>query len=1187
MKRSIKRPRNRNFETLETRTLLASDLIITEFMARIPIPLPMRTAIFPIGSKSTTRALRISIFPSGNVTDDPIQMDKWEFPNQILPAGNFLTIFASGKDRTTVGQPLHTNFKLSGDGEYLALSRDDSSAAGGFEITSEYNIVFPNRGADVSYGIGQSVTVDSIINKGDSAKLHFPTSGNLGTSWTQIGFDDSSWTTGTNAIGYEQSVPGFTVQDAHSSNQITNLSQANSLLNGTGRISETTAITPVVNFHDDGGGGGVGNFGNPLDFPNDKAGDDNDFAIKATGTVMIPSSGTWTFGTNSDDGVRVRIDGQNVINDDSLHAPQNRFGQANLSAGPHAIELVFFERGGGAEVELFAAAGSYTLFNASVFRLVGDTNNGGLAVETIPGSGSVSTGYSGVIETDTLAQMHDNVPGAYMRIPFTPTDVGSLDSLTLRMRYDDGYVAYLNGTEVARRNAPATVAYHSTASSDRFDDDALLVEDVDISTHIGLLNEGSVNILSIHALNDVVDSDEFLAIAELAEITVNESAGVYFTTPTPGQFNSATGVDGFLIDEIQFSHEHGFYDNAFNLQLNALTAGTTIRYTLDGTEPSSSNGTVYNGSINISATTTVRARAFKNGFDPSNVATATYLFVDDILQQSPTGTPPQGWPSATSINGQVLDYGMDPAIVNSGTWGPQLEAALKQVPSMSIVMDIDDLLGSSSGIYTNAGRHGKSWERPISLELINPDGSEGFSTNAGLRIRGGFSRSDNNPKHAFRLFFRDEYGDGKLDFPLFENEGVDEFDKFDLRTTQNYSWSFQGNNRNAFVRDVFSRDLQGKMGHPYTRSRFYHLYINGQYWGLFQTEERPEARFAASYMGGDSEDYDVVKSAGSSGGYANEATDGNLNAYRRLADYFYQSGGLSDSKMNDYWKAQGMNPDGTINPAYERLLDVDNLIDYMILTYYTSDADGPGSKFTRPRVNNYFGIFNRENPDGFKFFEHDSEHSLDTGNAAGANYNMVTPLTTGGSQFQYFNPHWMHERLAETNTEYRQRFADRVYETMFNDGFLTAANAKAIIDSRAAEFDMAIIAESARWGDAKRSTPFTKNDWQNAINSVKNFIDNRIPTVLSQLRSQDWYPDTNAPQFTVNNQPQNSGRIESSDLIGMFGTSSTSYSTIVDNGSSWKYLDNGSNQGTAWRGTGFNDSSWQSGNAEAWLRRRR
>ena len=243
---------------------------------------------------------------------------------------------------------------------------------------------------------------------------------------------------------------------------------------------------------------------------------------------------------------------------------------------------------------------------------------------------------------------------------------------------------------------------------------------------MGLLRTDGVNLLAIHGLNDAVDSDEFLMVAELAEITVDDSAQVYFTQPTPGSFNSTPGVDGFLIDEIQFSQPHGFYDNAFQLSITAATEGTTVRYTLDGTEPTATHGTVYSGPITINQTSTVRARAFKTGLDPSNVATVTYLFLDDVVEQSPTGSPPAGFPSSLNINGQVLNYGMDPDIVNNGTWGPQLEAALKQVPSMSIVMDIDDLLSASTGIYTHAGNHGRAWERPISLELINPDGSTGF-----------------------------------------------------------------------------------------------------------------------------------------------------------------------------------------------------------------------------------------------------------------------------------------------------------------------------------------------------------------------------------------------------------------------------------------------------------------------------
>ena len=165
--------------------------------------------------------------------------------------------------------------------------------------------------------------------------------------------------------------------------------------------------------------------------------------------------------------MRLQIDGQTVINDDALHGPDNRFGQVNLTAGPHSLELIFFERGGGAEVELFAAKGSYTAFNVSAFDLVGDVANGGLAVETIPGSIEASSGYGSVIETDVLSTMYDTVPGVYARIPFLTFNPDQLESLTLRMRYDDGYVAYLNGVEVARRNVPTPAVYNSTANSDR------------------------------------------------------------------------------------------------------------------------------------------------------------------------------------------------------------------------------------------------------------------------------------------------------------------------------------------------------------------------------------------------------------------------------------------------------------------------------------------------------------------------------------------------------------------------------------------------------------------------------------------------------------------------------------------------------------------------------------------------
>jgi hypothetical protein len=553
----------------------------------------------------------------------------------------------------------------------------------------------------------------------------------------------------------------------------------------------------------------------------------------------------------------------------------------------------------------------------------------------------------------------------------------------------------------------------------------------------------------------------------------------------------------------------------------------------------------YTGPITIDKTTVLRAISLRDGYLPSRVDTRTYLFLADVLTQSPDGQPPTGWPTRWGAN--RTDYGMDPDIVNSPVWGPQMIEALTQIPSMSVVTDLANLFDSRTGIYARPGVDGFAGERPASLELINPDGTVGFQHNIGIRIRGGFSRDTSNPKHAFRFFFDTVYGDGWLNYPLFEDEGADRFAKVDLRTTQNYSWAFQNDARNTFIRDIFSRDIQGQLGHQYKRGRHYHLYINGQYFGLFQTDERSEAAFASTYYGGDVADYDAIHNDPR----ANGATDGNLEAYRRLWQEFTKTGGLSDQNMADYYRVQGMNPDGSRNPQFERMLDVDNVIDYMIITYYTSDADGPGSKFTRPGLNNYFAIYNRENPDGWKFFEHDSEHSLDTGNAAGANYNMVTPLVNNGRTFANFNPHWMHEQLAQFNSDYRQRFIDRVHEVFADDGIFGDANVIALLRKRAAEIDKAIIAESARWGDAQRATrPYTKTDWERAVfgpTGVIAWVTSRMggagrrEEVLGQLRRVDWYPVVghNAPTLS-----QNGGRVDAGFRVTVTAGNGQIYYTL-------------------------------------------
>ena len=119
----------------------------------------------------------------------------------------------------------------------------------------------------------------------------------------------------------------------------------------------------------------------------------------------------------------------------------------------------------------------------------------------------------------------------------------------------------------------------------------------------------------------------------------------------------------------------------------------------------------------------IRAAAIKTGYEATDVDTPSYLFLDDVITQSATGTPPPGWP-ATSGTAQVLDYGMDPDIVNhvnpniAGV--TSVKNALMAVSTICITTDLPNLFNPTTGIYSNPGGRGFAWELPASIELINP-----------------------------------------------------------------------------------------------------------------------------------------------------------------------------------------------------------------------------------------------------------------------------------------------------------------------------------------------------------------------------------------------------------------------------------------------------------------------------------
>lgn len=598
-----------------------------------------------------------------------------------------------------------------------------------------------------------------------------------------------------------------------------------------------------------------------------------------------------------------------------------------------------------------------------------------------------------------------------------------------------------------------------------------------------------------------------------------------FVHAAPGQpaNQKATTSTHKNLPTVSFGKNHGFFDAPFSLTLST-TNGSSIRYTVDGTSPSKSSGTLYSKPIEISQTTVVRAIAIR-ARDQTNsivglVDTRTYIFPADVLQQSADGKAPPNLPARWGR--ARVDYGMDPRIVFDPKNSAQMIPALKSLPSFSLVLDPGDLFGDTRGVYSNPEREGRSAERQASLELIDPAGNNaGFHINCGARIRGGVSSSAWNPKHGFRIFFRDQYGASHLKYPVFGTNAATRFDCFDLRCAQNHSWHLENEAECVFVRDQFNRDLQAAVGQPSARGSFCHLYLNGQYWGLYDTCERPEASYAASYFGGSKTNYDAMKVHGVGGTPGRQfqlsATDGNDVAWKKL--YFATRTGLNVN--SNYFRLLGKRADGTDDPKEEVLLDPTNLIDYMLLIFYSGNYDAPVTKFFgNQQANNWHAVRKRGGREGFRFFIWDAEHAL-----LDPDENRLGPFPAG-SVYAQSNPQWLWQKCLE-NAEFRMLIADRIQKHFFGSGVLTVDSALALFNRRIKEIELAVLCESARWGDSHPNrpirpgpdphpVPFTRNDWYAEVKIMReNYFPKRTAIVLRQFQQAGLMARVASPNISV------------------------------------------------------------------------
>ncbi|MGB2821047.1 MAG: lamin tail domain-containing protein, partial [Phycisphaerae bacterium] len=161
--------------------------------------------------------------------------------------------------------------------------------------------------------------------------------------------------------------------------------------------------------------------------------------------------------------------------------------------------------------------------------------------------------FDSLIRTDVGDEMQGTNASLWVRIEFEGGDLAACDSLLLRMKYDDGFIAYLNDTEVARRNADNPVAWNTAASAEHPDAQAVVFEDIDISAWIGSLQPGS-NLLAIHCQNLGAGDADLLIVPELiVSGTSYDDQPKWFTSPTPRAANiGGGGFPGIVINEIHY-----------------------------------------------------------------------------------------------------------------------------------------------------------------------------------------------------------------------------------------------------------------------------------------------------------------------------------------------------------------------------------------------------------------------------------------------------------------------------------------------------------------------------------------------------------------------------------------------------------------------------------------------------------
>ena len=399
---------------------------------------------------------------------------------------------------------------------------------------------------------------------------------------------------------------------------------------------------------------------------------------------------------------------------------------------------------------------------------------------------------------------------------------------------------------------------------------------------------------------------------------------LYYAAATPGTANTG-GVPGIAKEPV-FSVEAGVYGAEQSISID-IPDGSTVYYTLDGTVPTSSS-TRYSGPIKAGkGVTTLRAVASQSGWFDSKVVSATYIVHIDGTEASYDDHTPT-LPVISIVTDPDYFFGSVRGIYVAGADYESKSGGMDSWASFVIKDNASNKYWKYANFNAQHRTHpdpmGTEWERPAHVDYLSRDGKLLYQGDLTVRIFGAYSRYD--PQKGMALVARSENGDSSIDFPFFDNRPYTSYKSLTLRASAK-DWMF------TKMRDILIQGLLEDGGSTLATQAYVQscVYVNGQYWGVYNIREKVNKYFLAQHYGVGEESIDLLVGNGST---EQGVISGNPNSYKDYQALVTYAGehDLSDSS----------------NYAYVcSLMDVDNFAEYCAMEIYVGNTDTGNIKFWR------------------------------------------------------------------------------------------------------------------------------------------------------------------------------------------------------------------------------------------------